>query len=83
MIIIYTTNWCASCIYAKKLFEELNLEYQEINIEEENISRNQLEQLTSGYSVPQIIINKKSIGGYDQLLYLHQSNKLKELLNEK
>ncbi len=83
MIIIYTTNWCASCIYAKNLFEELNLEYQEINIEEKNISRKQLEELTGGYSVPQIVINRKSIGGYDKLLYLHQNNKLKELLNEK
>ncbi len=81
MIKIYTTNWCPSCISAKRLLESLNIEYQEINIEKQNLSRNQLLELTGGYTVPQIIINNKSIGGYDQLLYLHQNNKLEKLLN--
>ena len=40
-------------------------------------------EITGGYSVPQIIINDKCIGGYDKLLYLHQNNKLNKLLNEK
>ena len=81
MITIYTTNWCPSCNYAKKLFDELSLDYQEINIESENISREQLLKLTGGYSVPQIIINGKAIGGYDNLLFLHQNNKLNQLIN--
>lgn len=83
MVKIYTTNWCPSCTSAKKLLESLNIQYKEINIEESNLSREQLVDLTGGYTVPQIIINSKYIGGYDKLLYLHQNNKLEELLNEK
>jgi len=83
MVKIYTTNWCPSCNFAKKLFNDLNIGYIEINIEEENISREKLIELTGGYSVPQIIINNKCIGGYDKLFYLHQNNKLAALLNEK
>ena len=83
MVKIYTTNWCPSCTSAKRLLETLKIEYREINIEERNLSREDLGELTGGYSVPQIIINNKSIGGYDKLLYLHQNNKLEELLNEK
>ena len=83
MVKIYTTNWCPSCISAKKLLESLNIQYKEINIEESDLSREQLVDLTGGYTVPQIIINSKYIGGYDKLLYLHQNNKLEELLNEK
>ena len=83
MVKIYTTNWCPSCTSAKKLLESLNIQYKEINIEESNLSREQLVDLTGGYTVPQIIINSRYIGGYDKLLYLHQNNKLEELLNEK
>lgn len=83
MVKIYTTNWCPSCTSAKKLLESLNIQYKEINIEESNLSREQLVDLTGGYTVPQIIINSSYIGGYDKLLYLHQNNKLEELLNEK
>ena len=82
MIKIYTTNWCPYCISAKKLCKSLNIEYKEINIEEENISREYLLKTTGGYSVPQIIINDKCIGGYQELLALHQNNKLDSLLNE-
>ena len=83
MVKIYTTNWCPSCVAAKRLFESLNIEFQEINIEEENISRENLIEMTGGYTVPQIIINEKNIGGYTDLLSLHQNNKLEVLFNEK
>ena len=83
MIKIYTTNWCPSCVSAKNLLNSLNIEFQEINIEQQNFSRNQLQKLTGGFTVPQIIINDTCIGGYDKLLYLYQNNKLDELLNAK
>ena len=50
MVKIYTTNWCPSCVEAKRLFESLNIEFQEINIEEENISRENLLEMTGGYT---------------------------------
>ena len=83
MIKIYTTNWCPSCVSAKNLLNSLIIEFKEINIEEQNFSRTELQELTGGYTVPQIIINDKCIGGYDKLLYLYQNNKLENLLNEK
>ena len=83
MVKIYTTNWCSSCIAAKNLLKSLNIDYEEINIEEKDISREDLLKLTGGYSVPQILINNKYIGGYDKLLYLHQNDKLNLLINEK
>ena len=82
MITIYTTNWCPSCVAAKRFLTEQQLEFKEINIEEENISRMDLNKIAGKYTVPQIIINNQCIGGYDQLKQLHQSNKLKALLNE-
>ena len=83
MIIMYTSNWCSYCNAAKNLFNELGLEYQEINIEKENISREELYDLSGGYTIPQISINKKFIGGYNELQSLYQNNKLLNLVHGK
>ena len=80
MIKIYSTSWCPSCVYAKRLLEDNNIQFEEINIEEVDISREQLLELTGGMSVPQIVINGQSIGGFENLLELTQSGKLSELL---
>ena len=82
MITIYTTNWCPSCVAAKRFLKEQQLQFKEINIEEENMARDDLQKITGHYTVPQIIINKKCIGGYEQLINLYQSNELEDLLNE-
>ncbi|MAJ45627.1 MAG: glutaredoxin [Candidatus Marinimicrobia bacterium] len=81
MIKIYSTTWCQSCRFAKSLFETKNIEYEEINIEEVGISRLKLKEITGGHTVPQIVINGTSIGGYDQLIMLEQMNKLDELIS--
>jgi len=83
MIIVYTSNWCSYCNATKNLFTELKLTFKEINIEEDNISREELFKISGGYTIPQISINGKFIGGYDKLQYLYQNNKLMELVNEK
>ena len=58
----------------------MGVSYEEINIEKEGLNRDDLSILTGGYTVPQIIINDKPIGGFNELLQLNQSGKLKELL---
>ena len=54
--------------------------YKEINIEKQGLSRDDLAKLTGGYTVPQIIINDNPIGGFNELLQLNQSGKLKKIL---
>ena len=58
----------------------MGMSYEEINIEEENLSRDDLAKLTGGYTVPQIIINDNPIGGFNELLQLNKSGELKKLL---
>ena len=80
MIKLYTSNWCSYCVAAKRFFEEHKIKYQEINIEEKNISREDLANIAGASTVPQIVINDNSIGGFDNLLALDQSGKLDEML---
>ena len=63
------------------MLDDMDMSYEEINIEKENISRDDLVQLTGGYTVPQIIINDNPVGGFNELLQLNQTGKLKELLD--
>jgi len=80
MIKIYTTSWCPYCRQAKRLLDDRQIPYEEIDIELHGISRKMLAKLTKGYSVPQIVINGKPIGGYNNLWALDQSGKLQEMI---
>ena len=62
------------------MLDDIGMSYEEINIEREGLSRDDLVKLTGGYTVPQIIINDNPIGGFNELLQLNKSGKLKELL---
>ena len=66
-----------------KLFKDESIEFEEINIEEIDMSREELYDLAGKYTVPQIFINEKCIGGYDQLLFLYQNKELHSLVNGK
>ena len=59
----------------------MGVSYEEINIEKEGLNRDDLSTLTGGYTVPQIIINNNPVGGFNELLQLNQSGKLKALLD--
>ena len=82
MIQIYSTSWCPACVSTKKLLDDLGYEYEEINIEEEGMIREDLKKITGGMTVPQIVINGVTIGGFDQLLNLNQRGKLEEMLKK-
>ena len=75
-ILIYSTSWCQPCKLAKKLLQERGLEFQEIDIEEKGWSREDLFDITGGRTVPQVVINDDTIGGYDDLVRFEQEGKL-------
>jgi alkyl hydroperoxide reductase subunit F len=75
-ILIYSTSWCQPCKLAKKLLQERGLDFQEIDIEEKGWSREDLFDITGGRTVPQVVINDNTIGGYDDLVRFDQEGKL-------
>jgi len=60
----------------------MDMSYENIDIEEQGLSHDDLVKITGGHTVPQIIINDKAIGGFNELLQLNNSGKLKELLKD-
>lgn len=80
-IIIYTTPWCPYCIRAKKLLDQKNVTYTEIDVSEHE-ARSKMVALTGGRTVPQLLINDQPTGGCDELYALEHSGKLDKLLSK-
>lgn len=73
---IYTTAWCGFCLRAKALLEEHGLPYEEIRIDDDPSFRDRLLELTGRWTVPQILIDGKPIGGYTELRELERRGAL-------
>jgi glutaredoxin 3 len=76
---VYTTPWCGYCVRAKALLEQRGLPYEEIRVDSDPDFRTKLEQLTGGWTVPQIVIDGKPIGGYSELWQLDRDGELERL----
>ena len=77
---MYTTTWCGYCVRAKVLLEAKGIEYEEINLDDDPHFRQKLLDLTGSWTVPQILIDGRPIGGYTELWRLNREGGLDELL---
>ena len=73
---IYTTRWCGYCVRAKALLDTKGIEYEEISLDDDPAFRRNLQELTGGWTVPQILIDGTPIGGYTELWRLDKSGQL-------
>jgi alkyl hydroperoxide reductase subunit F len=70
---VYTKNSCGYCSMAKSWLKGKNLQFEEVNIEENTEARDFV--ISKGHrTMPQIYIDDKSIGGYTQLIELDASS---------
>jgi glutaredoxin 3 len=76
---MYTTAWCGYCNRAKALLEGRGLEYEEIALDDDPAFRAKLLDLTGRWTVPQIFIDDRPIGGYSELWELDRSGRLDDL----
>ena len=79
-VVIYTTRWCPSCIRAKALLEQKGIQYEEIAVDGDPVTRQQMADRAGATSVPQIWIGEQHIGGCDQLYGLERAGGLDPLL---
>ena len=63
---------CGYCVQAKNWLKNKNIEYKEINIEEHPEAREFV--ISEGHrTMPQIYVDGKSMGGYNELVKLDES----------
>lgn len=79
-ITIYTTAWCGYCTRAKALLEAKGLPYDEVSVDDDPGFRARLFDLTGGWTVPQVLIGGRPVGGYSELRQLERDGRLERLL---
>jgi glutaredoxin 3 len=77
---MYTTRWCGYCVRAKALLDRRGLDYDEVDLGDDPGFRARLNELTGGWTVPQIMIDDRPIGGYTELRRLERDGRLDDLL---
>jgi len=60
---MYTTAWCGYCVRAKALLDGKGIEYDEINLDDDPHFRQKLLELTGGWTVPQILVDRSRSAG--------------------
>jgi glutaredoxin 3 len=78
---IYTSDFCSYCIRAKNLLTRKGVAYEEVHLDRSDMqSRMDLVELTGRYTVPQILIDGRPVGGYDDIKALDDAGRLDPLI---
>ena len=77
---IYTTPSCGYCVRAKRLLQERGIEYEEFDVSGDPALRARVMERSGRRTVPQIFIDGRSIGGYEELAALDASGELAALM---
>ena len=79
-VILYTTPFCPYCHRAKRLLENKGVLFTDIGVMGNPELRREMETLSGGYTVPQILIDGEPVGGSDELAALERAGKLDGML---
>ncbi len=80
---IYTSEYCPFCTRAKSLLRGKGVEFEEIDVSDDPELREKMVELAGGRrTVPEIFVNGRVIGGYDELRTLDMEGRLDALLAE-
>lgn len=77
---MYTSANCAYCVAAKNLLKSKGLDYAEIRIDTDPVRREEMLARAQRRTVPQIFVNDRLVGGYDDLVAAERSGELARLI---
>jgi len=80
-VVIYRTPNCGYCVRVHHLLEDKGIPFKEVDVSEDEGKRRWLVDVTKRRTVPQVFINGKPVGGFDELAKLNRSGELDRLLS--
>ena len=80
---VYSKDWCPYCAKAKALLRSKQLEFEEVDVTSDVEAEQEMIKRSKRRTVPQIFIDERSVGGYDDLSQLNATGELDRLLNIK
>ncbi|KAI5395310.1 glutaredoxin-C5, chloroplastic [Lathyrus oleraceus] len=85
-VVVYSKSWCSYCSEVKSLFKKLGVQPLVFELDEMGPQGPQLqkflERLTGQYTVPNVFIGGKHIGGCTDTLKLYRKGELETLISE-
>lgn len=79
---IYTTPNCPFCVRAKRLLDARGIPFREIDVGDDDALRADIVERTGRRTVPQIFIDGRSIGGFEELAALDTAGELAEYMGD-
>jgi glutaredoxin 3 len=79
-VTVYTTEPCSFCTRVKGLLRARGVEFSEINLAKDPAGRAQLARNTGMLSFPQVLVDGKLLGGFNEVNAAAESGHLDELL---
>ncbi|MEE8113322.1 MAG: glutaredoxin 3 [Nitrososphaerales archaeon] len=80
-IIVYTKEICPFCKYAKALLRSKGVDFEEIDIGIDEALQEKIWQLSGRKTVPQIFVDGRPVGGFEELRELDASGELEKILD--
>ena len=81
-ITVYYSPFCPYCTWAKQLLDGKGVEYSLINVNDDEMIRQEMEDRSGRNTVPQIFIGEVHVGGFDDLSALDRQGGLDPLLQD-
>lgn len=76
-VTLYSTQTCPYCRQAEKFLTDKGVAFKTIDVTDDDSMREKLIELSGGRrTVPQIFIGGEAIGGYSDMIALHQKGEL-------
>ena len=79
-VTIYSSNYCPFCTHAKRLLQNKQADFDEINVDGNHALRQEMKEKSGRHTVPQIWIGERHVGGCDDLFALESAGELDALL---
>lgn len=80
-ILMYSTGVCPYCLRAEQLLKQKGItDIEKVRVDLDPVRRDEMIEKTGRRTVPQIFIDGRHIGGYDDLAALDRANELAPLL---
>lgn len=79
-VLIYSKAGCHYCDRAKDLFESLGIPFKEVRADLDPVALKTMLEKSGRRSFPQIFIHDKPVGGFDDVVALHQKAALLPLV---
>jgi glutaredoxin 3 len=78
-VTIFTTEPCTFCRVAKSLLQKRKVPYSEVSLAKDPSGRAELVRMTGMMTFPQVVIDGRPIGGYQELVQADRAGRLADI----